>query len=154
MLTVLQKENADIEALSKALFDAVPHVKHLRKMIAYLVLLILHRRPAEEHKDLIRLVEQQSHNIKVENMARTMAEVLIEQGFVEGYAKTIAESVAKGIEPNLAHGVKLGIEQGKILAKQENIIKVLYSRFSAIPDPVRSKIHLIHDIARLDTIFD
>ena len=87
-------------------------------------------------------------------MARTMADVLIEKGFVEGYSKTIAESIAKGIEPNLALGVKQGIEQGKTLAKQESIIKVLYSRFRSIPDPVKNKIHLIHDITRLDTIFD
>ncbi len=87
-------------------------------------------------------------------MTKTTVDVAIEKGFVEGYAKTIAESIAKGIEPNLALGVKRGIEQGKTLAKQESIIKVLYSRFRAIPDPVKNKIRLIHDIARLDTIFD
>ena len=92
--------------------------------------------------------------MKVENMVRTMADELIEKGFVEGYARTIAESLAKSIEPNLAHGVKLGIEQGKILAKQENILKVIYSRFRSIPDPVKNKIKLIHDISRLDTVFD
>ena len=87
-------------------------------------------------------------------MVKSIADVVREEGFVEGYAETIAESVAKGIEPNLAHGVKLGIEQGKILAKQEYIIKVLYSRCRDTAYAVKSKIHLIHDIAHLDTIFD
>ncbi len=80
LLTVLQQKNADIETISTALFEAVPHVKHLHKAIVYLVLFILHQRPAAEHKDLIRLVEQHAHDMEVENMAKSMADVLIEQG--------------------------------------------------------------------------
>ncbi len=41
LLTVLQQKNADIEAISTALLEAVPHVKHLHKAILYLILLTL-----------------------------------------------------------------------------------------------------------------
>lgn len=149
-MTVLQQESADIEDLSSALQEAVPHVKHLPKAIAYLILFIWHRRPAEEHGDLIRLVDQQAPNMEAEKMAKSMADVLIESGFVKNFAESIAEST----EPNIEHCVKQGIEHGKMLAKQEYIIQVLHSRFCAIPDHVRNKIQLIHDIAHLDTIFN
>lgn len=41
-----------------------------------------------------------------------------------------------------------------MLAKQEDIIRVLYSRFRAVSGYVRDKIPLIYDIALLDTILD
>ncbi len=87
-------------------------------------------------------------------MVRTGVDDLIEKGFIEGFSEKIAESIAKAIEPNLAHGVKIGIEQGKILAKQEDIIKVIYSRCPDTAFAVKSEIQLIRDMTRLDTIFD
>ena len=115
-----------------------------------LSLLILHQRPAAEHKNLIRIVDQQAHDMETDNMAKTIAEVLIESDFV----KDFAESVVEKMEPSIEHCVKQCIEHGKMLAKQEYIIQLLYSRFRAIPDQVRNKIELIHDIAHLDTIFN
>ncbi len=87
-------------------------------------------------------------------MTKTGADALREQGFVEGYSESIAKSSAKSIELILADGVKLGIKQGKILAKQEDIIRVLYSRCPDTAFAVKSKIQSIHDITRLDTIFN
>ncbi len=126
LLTVLQQENADIETLSTALFEAVPHVKHLRKAIAYLVLLILHRRPAAEHEDLIRLVEQQAHDMEVENMAKSMADVLREQGEARGETR----------------------------AKRENIIKLLQIRFDNVPETVTQKVNKIRSLSRLNSLFE
>ena len=48
------------------------------------VLLILNRRPAEEHKDLIALVEQHAHDMEVENMAQSIIELTREQGEKQG----------------------------------------------------------------------
>ena len=53
LLTVLQKEHADKEAISTALIEAMSHINTLgdaqaqqrRRAISYLLLLILHRRP-------------------------------------------------------------------------------------------------------------
>ena len=89
-----------------------------------------------------------------DNMAITMEDIIREKGFVKGYSETIAGSLAKGIEPMFAHGVKVGIEQGKILAKQEDIIRVLYSRCPDTAFAVKSKIQSIHDITCLNTIFN
>ena len=48
-------------------------------------MLILHRRPAEEHEELIKLIEQQTHDMEVENMAQSIIELTREQG--EKHAK-------------------------------------------------------------------
>ncbi len=130
LLTVLQQKNADLETISTALLEAVPNVKHLRKAITYLVLFILHQRPAVEHEDLIRLVEQQAHGMEVENMAKSMADVLIEQGEAKGEAK------------------------GEIRAKREAIIKLIQSRFDVLPEVVATEIDSIQNLDRLDVIFD
>ncbi len=130
LLTVLQQENADIETLSTALLEAVPHVKHLRKAIAYLLLLFLHRRPAAEHEDLIRLVEQQAHDMEVETMAKSMADVLREQGIEEGR------------------------EEGREEAKQEDIIKLLQIKFGTIPESITKKINSIQNLSRLNSLFE
>ena len=43
-----------------------------QRAINYLLLLILHRRPAEEHQELIKLVDRHIHEMEVET---TMADV-------------------------------------------------------------------------------
>ena len=45
------------------------------RAIRCLLLLILHRRPVEEHQDLIKLVDQHTHEMEVEAMAKSMADV-------------------------------------------------------------------------------
>ena len=134
LLTVLQKENADTETLSTALFEAVSYLITLdeaqapqrRKAFAYLVLLILHRRPAEEHEELIKLIEQQTHDMEVANMAQSIIELTREQGR----------------------------EQGREQAKREDIIKLLQSRFSDVPESFTNEINLIQSLEHLDSIFD
>ncbi len=113
LLTVLQKEGADKEAISRALIEAMSHLDALdidhaaqrREAIWYFVLLILHRRPAEEHEDLITLVDRHTPDMEVEPMAQTMAEVLFEQG------------------------IERGIEQGARQNAIQNILTVLNARF-------------------------
>lgn len=134
LLTVLQQENADIETLSTALLEAVPHVKHLRKAIAYLLLFILHRRPAAEHEDLIRLVEQQANEMEVENMAKSMADILSEQGETRGEIK--------------------GEKRGETRAKREDIIKLLQIRFDTVPETVTQKVNKIRSLSRLNSLFE
>ncbi len=46
----------------------------------YLLLLILHRRPAEEHNELLTLVEWHIEEMEVSPMAQSMAEMLLERG--------------------------------------------------------------------------
>ena len=62
------------------------------RVIAYLLHLILHRRPADEHSDLITVVKTHTQETEVETMAQSMAEVLIEQGVERGARETTIEN--------------------------------------------------------------
>ena len=126
LLTVLQQKNADIETISTTLLEAVPHVKHLHKAITYLVLFILHQRPAAEHKDLIRLVEQQAQDMEVENMAQSIIEISKEEG----------------------------IEEGREETKREVIIKLLEIKFDNVPESIINKINGIQSLSRLNSLFE
>ena len=121
--------------MSKQIDDSEKKVAGVRhKAMQYLVMLVLYRRPAEEHKDLIALIEQHAHDMEVENMAQSIIELTREQGEKQGREQ--------------------GREQGEKRAKREDIIKLLQSRFSAVPESVRNEINLIQSLEHLDSIFD
>ena len=142
LLTVLQKEQADKAAIRTALIEALSHINTLddaqaqqrQRAIFYLFLLILHRRPAEEHEELRTLVDQYIQQPldreEVVVMAQTMAEHLIERGKAQGR------------------------EEGEIQAKQEVILKMLRLRFESIPDSVTSQINQIRSPSRLDSLVE
>lgn len=146
LLTVLQKEQATVEALSEALIEALSHISALdeasaqqrRRAISYLLLLILHRRPAEEHPELAHLlgqhVQHASDREEVELMTQTMAEHLIEQG--------------------KAQGIEQGIEQGQIQEKQAALLKLLESRFDTLSESITKEITSTRSLSRLDLLFD
>lgn len=130
LLTVLQKEHADKEAISSALLEAISHINDLdeehaqqrRKAIIYFLLLILHRRPAKEHEDLIGLINRYTHELEVETMAKSMADVLKEQGETQ--------------------------------AKQEAVLKLIQIRFHEISQDISNKITSIDSISSLDSLFE
>ena len=138
LLTVVQKEHAEREELCAALMAAVSHIDTLdeakahqwRRAIFYLYLLILHRRPSEEHEALKMLVHQQiqepSRREEGETMAQTMAEYLIEQGE----------------------------ERGQTQAKRDAVLKLLRLRFDTVPESVTSRITSIRSLSRLDLLFE
>ncbi len=142
LLTVLQKEHADKQEIRAALLEAVTHINTLdtekvqqwRRAIFYLYLLILHRRPTEEHDELKTLVHQNIQETSLreegETMAQTMAEYLMEQG------------------------EKRGETRGQIRAKREAVLKLLRLRFDAVPESVTRKITSIRSLSRLDSIFE
>ena len=142
LLTVLQKERATKEEMRAALIEAVAHIDTLddekaqqwRRAIFYLYLLILHRRPTEEHDELKTLVHQQiqetSRKEEGETMAQTMAQYLMEQG------------------------EKRGEKRGETNAKREDILKLLRLRFDPVPESVTNKISAIRSLSRLDTLFE
>ncbi len=150
LLTVLQKEGASKDRIVDALVEAMSHLNTLdpeqseqrRRAINYLLLLILHRRPTKEHQELIKLVDRHIHEMEVETMAKSMADVLREQGIEQGKAEGKAE------------GIEQGIEQGKTRAKQEAVIKLLQFRFNDIPKMVTDQVTSIQDLSRLDLLFE
>ena len=154
LLTVMQKEHAETEELRAALMAAVAHIDTLdeakthqwRRAIFYLYLLILHRRPSEEHEALKTLVHQQiqepSRRGEGETMAQTMAEYLMEQG------QKLGEKLGE------ERGEKLGEERGQIRAKREAVLKLLRLRFDTVPESVTSRITSIRSLSRLDSLFE
>ncbi|MDE0301538.1 MAG: Rpn family recombination-promoting nuclease/putative transposase [Candidatus Poribacteria bacterium] len=150
LLTVLQKEHADRETMSAALVNAMSHINELdevqvlqrRRAISYLLLLILHRRPAEEHEELRTLgnqhIQEPSDREELETMAQTMAEHLVEQGEKRGEIR----------------GEKRGEIRGEKRAKQEAVVKLLQSRFTEVPQSVVNQITAIGSASRLDVLFE
>ncbi len=142
LLTVLQKEHADKGEIQTALMEAVIHIDTLderktqqwRRAIFYLYLLILHRRPTEEHDELKTLVHQHiqgtSRREEGETMAQTMAEYLMEQG------------------------ERRGERRGETNAKREAVLKLLRLRFDSVPEAVASRIASIRSLSRLDALFE
>lgn len=142
LLTVLQKEHADKEEIRTALMEAVAHIDTLdeektqqwRRAIFYLYLLILHRRPTEEHDELKTLVHQHiqetSRREEGETMAQTMAEYLMEQG------------------------ERRGERRGETNAKREAVLKLLRLRFDVVPETITRKVSAIRSLSRLDALFE
>ena len=154
LLTVVQKEHAEREELRAALLEAVRHIDTLdeekahqwRRAIFYLYLLILHRRPSEEHEELKTIVHQQiqepSRREEGETMAQTMAEYLIEEGEKRGERRGIEE------------GERRGERRGETQAKREAVLKLLRLRFDTVPESVTSRITSIRSLSRLDSLFE
>ena len=100
----------------------------------YLLLLILHRRPAEEHNELLTLVERHTEDMEVSPMAQSMAEMLLERG------------KAQGIEQGKAQGIEQGIERGVRETTIKNILSILNARFPQNNQQhVQQKLELILD---------
>ncbi|MDE0556827.1 MAG: Rpn family recombination-promoting nuclease/putative transposase, partial [Candidatus Poribacteria bacterium] len=78
LLSVLQHEDSDADAMRKVLLDALEGLRDLhaadadqyRRAILYIFLLILHRSDADEHQDLLRiLTKEHTQNQEIVNMA-------------------------------------------------------------------------------------
>jgi hypothetical protein len=108
LLTVLKKENASEAEIRGALIEALSQINTLgeaqrqqwEKAISYLLLLILHRRPVDQHEDLKAVVQDQiplSRRKDVTDMVYTMADRLIKQGEKRG----IERGIERGTEQTL-----------------------------------------------------
>ena len=91
----------------------------------YIVLLIFHRRDAEEQREMLAIVNEtvsdHSRREEVGKMGRTAAQTLIEEGT---------------------------LRTGK-----ETLLELMQGRFGAVPPKIESDIQTIRDIARLKAIF-
>ena len=123
-----------MDAIKRVLLSALSYLNSLdveqtqqrERAILYLLLLVLHRRPAEEHASLISLIDGQTHGMEVESMA----ESIIEQT------------------------KKQGLEQGETRAKREAILKLLQVRFDAVPEVLTHKIAAMQNRSLLDSLFE
>ena len=154
LLTVLQQEHASKASIIDALVEAIAHLipfdaehsEQSQRAINYLLLLILHQRPAKEHQELIKLVEQHTPKMEVETMAKSMADILRQQGIEQGIEQGKAEGIAQGKAE--------GIAQGETRAKQASVLKLLQFRFNNIPESIADQVASIRSLARLDALFE
>ncbi len=135
LLSVLQKENAGKSAISEALAAAVSalsrldetQVVQIRQALLYFIQLILHRRSAAEHEELIELVKQHSRDkSEVAIMAQTAAELLIEHGKAEGIVE----------------------------GRQTSILQLLRIRFQNVPETLTERITSIESLSHLDRLLE
>ena len=121
ILRVIKNEKASLEELMDELKQAVENIDKLpvderiqwQMAIHYILLLIYHRREPEERAQLTEIVSKSVQNRKreeeVNNMERTIAQALIEEG------------------------EQRGIERGQVKSTQSNTLDVLTIRFPARP---------------------
>ena len=122
--------------------EAVVHIDTLnetekqqwQRAIFYLYLLIMNRRPPEEHDELKTVVQQQIQGPfrreEGEKMAQTMADYLLQQG------------------------EKKGEKKGETRAKRESILKLIHLKHDPVPEQVINKITSMRSLSRLDTLFE
>ena len=92
----------------------------MHRLIAYLLLLILYRRPVEEHAALISILNRYTEEMEVDTMAQAMTGTLLEQG----------------IEQGIERGIEQGIERGEMRAKRDSVLKLLQFRFGSVPETI------------------
>ncbi|MBM3236730.1 Rpn family recombination-promoting nuclease/putative transposase [Candidatus Poribacteria bacterium] len=138
VLRVIQKEYASKEEFAEALKLAVSNLDKLpeeernqwEKLMYYLVLLILHRRDAEEQPELLsvvnKTVKDKGRREEVSKMGRTAAQALIEEG--------------KAL--------------GALQASQGALLKFMQARFSHVPNAVEQKILQIRDMDKLSMLIE
>ena len=109
LLTVLQKENAKEAEIERALIESISHLNTLGEAqieqweiaIAYFLLLILHRRPGEQHDGLKTVVQNQiplSRRKEVTEMVYSMADRLLDEGAKRGIEQDIERGREEGTE--------------------------------------------------------
>ena len=129
--------------LYEALLDALAGLRDLytedieayTRAILYLFLLILHRREAGEHQDLLRILTQEdTQNQEIVDMADSIIELSEQRGEQRG----IEQGIARGAREMSVH----------------NIFTVLSERFSqAEVEPVRDALETVSDLTRLTELF-
>ncbi len=139
LLTVLRHETSETPVMRKALSDALEALRDAHthdaeeytRAILYLFLLILHRRDANEHQHLLRiLAEEHTLNQEIVNMAESIIEISEKRG--------------------LQKGIQQGIEQGARQTSVESTLAILNHRFpTAAVDTLAPVLEAIEDLDRL-----
>lgn len=148
ILTVLRQERTeDPDALRQTLLEALAGLRDLRthdveahqQAILYIFLLILHRRDADEHQDLLRiLIQENTQNTEIVNMAESIIEISEKRGHQQGRQQGIQE------------GIQQGIQQGARQTSIESTLAILNTRFpDAEVDTLKPALEAIDDIDRL-----
>ena len=70
----------------------------------------------------------------------------IEKGFQQGLEQGVAQGIVQGLEQ--------GVERGAVLARQEDILRILRRRYPTVPESVLNQIRQITDPEQLSAVLD
>ena len=134
ILRVIQKEEATAEEFGEVLRLTVEHLEQMspaeranwEKLMRFLLAFIFHRRERSEHAGFLNIIE-------------TNVVERIRKEEVEKMGKTMAQAL---------------IEEGTVAAKQEDLVKLLRSKFDPFPRTLIEKIRSVHRVEQLDALFD
>ena len=142
ILRVMQKEKADTDEFRDSWQLAIEHLRLMTseekanwaKLMYFMMAFLYERREESEHDEFINIIrssiDDKSQRKEVEEMGKTMAQVLEEIGEARG------------------------IEKGTIMTKQEDLIKILNGKFNSISQNIVDKVKSINNIEQLDMLFD
>jgi predicted transposase YdaD len=166
VLRVMQQEGASREALAVALREAMAGLDRLpsgeqaawRQAAYYLLLLIYHRRERQEWEALAQVVlepvREHVRREEIEQMGKTIAEELIDEGKELGLQQGKELGLQQGKELGLQQGKELGLQQGILQAKQEDLLRLLRAKFGSLPPAVVEQIEALGDVTRLDALLE
>jgi hypothetical protein len=138
VLRVIQKEDATREEFEQVLHFAIQHLEKMRpeekvnweKLMHFLFAFISHRRKQSEQSELFDVIKntisEKSHQKEVENMEKTIAQALMEEGKKEG----LCDAVSLGLELKFGDdGIALmnKVRKLKSIEKLEEIIRTIRS---------------------------
>ena len=138
ILRLLQKENAKSEEFEDTLRLVVNHLEQMspnekanwEKLMWFLITLIYNRREKKERVEFVKIVE---NNVSEKNRKKEINEM----------GKTIAQEL-----------IEEGIEIGTVTTKQDALIRLLKVRFGTVSEPLVDKIRSIKQVDQLDELFD
>jgi len=146
ILRLIQKEDVKSEEFEDTLRLVANHLEQMppenranwEKLMWFLLTLIYNRRERKERSELVKIIESnvsdRNRKEEIEQMGKTIAQELIEEG------KLI--------------GKELGKELGTITAKQDALIRLLKVRFGTASETLVEKIRSIKQVDQLDELFD
>jgi len=157
-LRVLQEERAPKEKLRQVLVEVMADLEELPgehaaqwlEVVWYFTLVLFHRRKEPEYTELEPLVRESARRSKfhlkeeVEQLGKTMAQLVEERGRAQGREEGRAEGEARG----RAEGEARGRAEGEALGLRGALQTALETRFGAISPRVRAALAT----ADLDTL--
>jgi hypothetical protein len=136
----MREEYASQSDIKSALQEAATWLGQLSKKeraaweqaIAFLWLLIQHRRLVEEHAALSQVIEDSVRDRRRKQEVRKMFKTLVDVWREEGEAK--------------------GEARGEVKGEQNAILRLLQLKFGDLPPVIIKRVQAIHDLERLDAL--
>ena len=91
---------------------------------------------------------------QISDLAMTVGQQLIEQGFKRGIEQGIERGIAQGIEQGIEQGIAQGIEQGIERERARAVIRVLEKRSLSVTNEQRQRVLSCSDAEVLSRWFD